>query len=107
LTENNDDSIEFKMIYKRRNRLENDDDPHQCKTVVKIEPHYMKKFGINEGEVFRISGNIKSTAAICLPMSDADFQEVDKPEPEVQFLNNPEKKAQHYPKNHTLWSSIV
>ncbi|KFM22159.1 hypothetical protein AAA799B03_00181 [Marine Group I thaumarchaeote SCGC AAA799-B03] len=98
MTENNDAPIEFRVIYKRRNRTENNDDPHQCKTIVKIEPHYMKKFGIKEGEIVKISGNTKSTAAICLPMSDSDFQETDEPEMEVEFLNNPEKKVQHFPK---------
>ena len=98
MTENNDDSIEFRVIHKRRNRHENNDDPHQCKTIVKIEPHYMQEFGIKEGDIVKISGNIKSTAAICLPMSDADFQEVDEPELQVEFLNNPEKKAEHFPK---------
>lgn len=98
MTENGDNSIEFTVVHKRRNRIESNDDPHQCKTIVKIEPHYMQKFGIKEGEIVQIIGNTKSTAAICLPMSDLDFQEVDSPEMEVEFLNNPEKKAQHYPK---------
>ncbi|MGY5149671.1 MAG: hypothetical protein ACW9W3_06380 [Candidatus Nitrosopumilus sp. bin_68KS] len=98
MTDDDNNSIEFRVVHKRRNRIESKDDPHQCKTIVKIEPHYMQKFGIKEGEIVKISGNTKSTAAICLPMSDLDFDEVDLPEMEVEFLNNPDKKAPHYPK---------
>ncbi|BDQ30343.1 hypothetical protein NZNM25_10160 [Nitrosopumilus zosterae] len=97
MTENNN-SIEFRVIHKRRNRNENNDDPHQCKTIVKIEPHYMQRFGIKEGEIVKISGNTKNTVAMCLPMSDSDLQEIDTREIEVEFLNNPEKKVQHPPK---------
>ncbi|KAF6245438.1 hypothetical protein [Nitrosopumilus sp. b2] len=98
MTNNNDNSIEFRVVHKRRNRLENNVDPYQCKTIVKIEPQYMQKFGIREGDIVRISGNTKSTAAICLLMSDSDLQEIDTREIEVEYLNNPEKKAPQYPK---------
>jgi hypothetical protein len=96
-----DNSVEFSVVYKRRNRIDTttENDSHQCKTVVKIEPQYMQKFGIKEGDIVKISGNTKSTVAICLPMSDSDLQEINAaPQMEVEFLNNPEKKAQYYPK---------
>ena len=74
--ENDDNSVEFSVVYKRRDRSEKNDDPHQCRTIVKIEPKYMQKIGIHKGDIVKISGITKNTAAICLPMSNLDLQEI-------------------------------
>ena len=99
MTGNGDNSVEFSVVHKRRrNRSEKNDDPHQCKTIVKIEPKYMQKIGIHEGDIVKISGITKNTAAICLPMSNSDLQEIVAPKMEVEFLNNPGKKMHPHPK---------
>ena len=60
MTGNGDNSVEFSVVHKRRrNRSEKNDDPHQCKTIVKIEPKYMQKIGIHEGDIVKISGITK------------------------------------------------
>ena len=98
MAENDDNSVEFSVVYKRRDRSEKNDDPHQCKTIVKIELKYMQKIGIHEGDIVKISGITKNTAAICLPMSNLDLQEIVAPKMEVEFLNNPGKKIHPHPK---------
>ena len=88
----------FRVVCRRRQRAGDiKDDPNWCKTIAKVESRYMRKFGIKEGDVVRISGSTKSTAAICLPMSDSDMQETDESEREVEFLDDPEKRARRYP----------
>lgn len=93
------DRIKFRVVRRRRQRaVDRKDDSGWCKTVVKIESQHMQKFGIKEGDVVRISGSTKSTAAICLPMSDSDMQETGEPEREVEFLDDPGRKARRYPR---------
>ena len=35
MTENDDNSVEFSVVHKRRDRFEKNNDPHQCKTICK------------------------------------------------------------------------
>ena len=93
-----DNRIKFRVVCRRRRVVDHKDDSSWCKTVVKMESQHMQKFGIKEGDVVRISGSTKSTAAICLQMSDADMQEIDEPDRVVEFLDDPKRKAHCYPR---------
>lgn len=90
--------IRFRVVCRRRRGAGGgEDDPGRCGTAVKVEPLYMREFGIREGDIVKISGGAKSTAAICLPMSDSEMREADEPEMEVEFLNDPGRRARRYP----------
>ena len=58
----------------------------------------MQKLGIKQGDIVKVSGKTKSTAAIYYPMTLLDLQKTETPEMKVEFLNNPEKKVQPLPK---------
>lgn len=94
-----DGQIRFRVVCKRWRRTRGGkDDSDRCETTVKVEPRHMQEFGITAGDVVRISGYTRSTAAICLPMADSEMRETDEPEVEVEFLDNPGRKAHRYPR---------
>ena len=91
--------IEFRVVYKRRRGTgTHEDDSRWCRAIVKVEPRHMREFGIRDGEVVRITGGARSTAAICLPMSESGMQDTDEPEVEIEFLNDPGRKARRHPR---------
>ena len=100
MTDENDGSqIEFRVVHGRRRETEgHEDDSRRCKAIVKVEPRHMREFGIGDGEAVRITGGARSTAAICLPMSESDMQDADESEVEVEFLNDPGRKARRHPR---------
>ena len=94
-----DSQIRFRVVCRRRRRARGgEDDFGLRKTTVKVEPRHMQEFGITAGDMVRISGGARSTAAICLPMSDSEMRETDEPEMEVEFLDDPGRKAHRYPR---------
>ena len=72
-----------------------------------IEPKYMQKIGIREGDIVKISGITKNTAAVCLPMSNSDLQEIVAPKMEVEFFEQSWKKDASSSENHHLWASFM
>lgn len=92
-------SIEFRTFHPRRAGT-GEKGSDACKTVVKIEQRYMQNLGIRKGDVVKVSGNTKSTAAVCLPTEPGELEEIAamSPDPEVEYLNNPEKKMQFPPR---------
>ena len=97
--ENDSGQIEFRVMDGRlRGTRDHEGDSLRCKAIVKVEPQHMREFGIGAGEVVKITGGARSTAAICLPMSESDIQDAGGPEVEVEFLNDPGKKARSHPR---------
>ena len=62
MTENNKDSIAF--------RIHPADEDDQCKSVVRIGKKHMQQIDIKEGDVVKLEGNTKSTAATCLALDE-------------------------------------
>ena len=62
MTEDIRDSITFR-IYPA-------DEDDQCKSVVRIGRKHMQQLDIKEGDVVKIEGNTKSTAAVCLALDE-------------------------------------
>ena len=93
----NCDSIEFRLVYPRNTGAKKDN--NSCKTIVKIEQRYMQDLGIKQGDVVKISGSTKSTAAVCLQADPGELEELmaSSPDPEVEYLNDPGKKMQFPP----------
>lgn len=82
------DSIMFRVLC-------DDKKEEQSKAIIRIELEHMEKLGIKNGDIVKVSGNNKSTAAICLPMdkNPDDTAQIAKPQDmEIEFLNNPHKK---------------
>jgi hypothetical protein len=46
------------------------DEDDQCKSIVRIKRKYMRHLDILEGDVVRLEGNTKSTAAVCLALDE-------------------------------------
>ena len=96
--EDDSNQIEFRVLDGRLHGTGNrEDDSRRCMAIVKVEPRCMREFGIEDGEIVKITGGVRSTAAICLPMSESDIQETDEHEVEVEFLNDPGRKARRHP----------
>ena len=96
--EDDSNQIEFRVMDGRlRGTGNREDDSQRCMAIVKVEPQHMREFGIKDGEAVKITGGARSTAAICLPMSESDIQDTDEPEVEVEFLNDPGRKARRHP----------
>ena len=100
MTDNDDGSrIEFRVMDgRRRGSRDRGDDSLRYKAVVKVEPRHMREFGIEDGEIVKITGGARSTAAVCLPISESDIQETDEAEVDVEFLNDPGRKARRHPR---------
>ncbi len=98
MAKENNDSIEFRLVYPRRTKIDEKD--NNCKTIVKIEPRHMQSLGIKQGDVVKVSGNTKSTAAVCLQADPGELEELAalSPDPVVEYLNNPKKKMQFPPR---------
>ncbi len=94
-----DGPIRFRVVCRRWRRAGGGEDgPGLRETTVRVEPRHMQGLGITAGDVVWISGGARSTAAVCLPMSDSEMRETDGPEMEVEFLDDPGRKAHRYPR---------
>ena len=83
---NSDDSITF-----RSHPLERDD---RCKTLVKIEPGYMDKLGIKEGDIVKIIG--KCTAmAFCFSTDKEELEKAKLQQPLIEYLNSEHKEIDY------------
>ena len=65
MNHNSDNPTSFVMF---RSHPADEDD--QCKSVVRIGQTYMQQLDIKEGDIIRLEGNTKSTAAICLALDE-------------------------------------
>ncbi len=68
MNKNSDNPASFLMF-----RVHPADEDDQCKSVVRIDRKYMRQLDIKEGEVVKIGGNTKSTAAACLALEDRNY----------------------------------
>jgi hypothetical protein len=80
--------------------LENDD---HCKTVIKIEPDYMEKLGINEGDIVQVIGKDK-TVAFCFSLNQKELEKTKSQDIKIEYLN-PSHKETEYPR--MILSSLV
>ena len=85
--EENNNSITFRSY-----TLENDD---RCKTIVKIEPDYMDKLEIKEGDIVRITGK-DSAMAFCFSLNKKELEKAKSQDPPIEYLN-PDHKEIKYP----------
>ncbi|AJW70343.1 hypothetical protein [Nitrosopumilus adriaticus] len=83
-----DNSITFRSF-----SLEKDD---HCKTIIKIEPEYMEKLGINEGDIVQITGTDKAFA-FCFSATSQEIEKTKSQEIPIEYLN-PSHKENVYPK---------
>ena len=90
-----DNSITFRSY-----SLENDD---HCKTIIKIEPEYMEKLGITEGDIVQITGKDKA-AAFCFSASPQELEKTKSQDIPIEYLN-PSHKEIEYPR--MIMSSLV
>jgi len=90
-----DNSITFRSY-----SLENDD---HCKTIVKIEPDYMEKLGISEGDIVQVTGRDKAVA-FCFSLTQKELEKTKSQEIPIEYLNPSHKEIGH-PK--IILSSLV
>ena len=64
---NNNSNVAIDYLMFRAYPADEDD---QCKSVVRIGRTYMQQLDIKEGDVVRLEGNTKSTAAVCLALDE-------------------------------------
>ncbi len=95
MSSDTDNSITFSSYL-----LENED---HCKTIIKIEPQYMEKLGINEGDIVQVSGTDKAVA-FCFSSSQIDLEKTKQQDIQIEYLN-PSHKEIEYPK--MIMSSLV
>ena len=84
---NSGDSITF-----RSSPLENDD---RRKNIVKIEPDYMNKIGIKEGDIVKITGKCPAMA-FCFLANKEEMGKAKSQQPLIEYLN-PGHKETDYP----------
>lgn len=66
------------------------------KTIIKIEPKYMEKLGINEGDIIQVTGKDKAVA-FCFSASQEEFEKTKSQDITIEYLN-PTHKDVEYPK---------
>lgn len=75
----------------------------RCKTIVKIEPNYMEKLAIKEGNIVKVSGKC-SAMAFCFSLNQEELEKAKLQEAQIEYLN-PDHIEIEYPR--MLMSSSV